>query len=117
MNSRLIITLILAMVITLAAIVCVSFANEETYESGKVSYVVINSTGKNVTLVGLSDMRSENRMEAAPREGGLSDGESVGIELPAMLDKGAPDVMFTFTVDGGDNLSVHLSRRRAPSRC
>ena len=103
--------LVLALVIAAVAIVCTSCAKkEETFEKGKVSYTIGNNTGKNVTAITLSDMRSENKMESIP-DGGLADGESVGIELPAMLEKNAPDVLFSFTVEGGNNLSVHISQK------
>lgn len=103
---------VLVLVIAAAAIVCVSCAKkEEVFEDGKVSYTVVNSTGKKVTLISLADTRSDNKMEAKPLEGGLPDGQSVGIELNAKLEKNAPSVMFTFTVEGGDNLSAHISHK------
>ena len=110
--KKVILTLALVLVIVAAAIVCVSCAKkEEVLESGMVSYTIVNNTGKNVTLISLSDNRSNNRIEAKPQEGGLPDGQSVGIELNAMLEKNAPDVMFTFTVEGGDNLSAQINRK------
>ena len=107
--KRTIMALALVLVIAAVAVVCVSCAKkEEKLEEGKVSYTIVNNTGKNVTAISLSDTRSENKMEATPGEGGLPDGQSVGIELSAMLEKNAPDVMFGFTVEGGDNLVGHI---------
>lgn len=104
--------LALVLVLAAAAVVCVSCAKkEEAYEEGKVTYTIVNSTGKNVTGISLADNRSANKMEAKPEEGGLPDGQSVGMEMIAMLEKGAPDVMFTFTVEGGDNLSAQIGQK------
>ncbi len=71
----------------------------------------MNSTGKNVTLITLSDTRSENKVEATPGEGGLPDGQSTVIGLPVMLEKNAPDVMFGFTVEGGDSIVSHIMQQ------
>ena len=107
--KRTILALALVLVIAAVAVVCVSCAKkEEKLEEGKVRYTIVNNTGKNVTAISLSDTRSENKVEATPGEGGLPDGQSVGIELSAMLEKNAPDVMFGFTVEGGDNLVGHI---------
>ena len=107
--------MIAALVLVLAAValVCASCAKKEepVYENGKVSYTVINSTGKNVTEIVLSDNRSENKVVSKPGEGGLPDGQSVGLELPALLENNGADVMFTFTVEGGNNLSAQIGRK------
>ena len=110
--KKTILALALVLVIAATAIVCVSCTKKEAaFEKGKVSYTVVNSTGKNVIRISLSDMRSESKMESEPQGGGLPDGQSVGIEMNAMLEKNAPDVMFTFTVEGGDNLSAQINRK------
>ncbi len=110
--KKIILALVLALVLATVAIVCVSCTKKEApLEKGTVSYTVVNNTGKNVIKMSLSDMRSENKMEAEPQEGGLPDGQSVGIELPAMLEKNAPDVMFTFTVEGGSSVSAHVYQK------
>ena len=110
--KKTLLALALALVIAAVAIVCVSCTKKEAVlEKGTVSYTVVNSTGKNVIKISLSDMRSESKMESEPQGGGLPDGQSVGIELPAMLEKNAPDVMFSYTVEGGDNLSAHISQK------
>ena len=110
--KKTILALALVLVIALVAVVCVSCAKkEDALEKGNVSYTVVNNTGKNVTLITLSDTRSENKVEAAAGEGGLPDGQSTGIELPVMLEKNAPDVMFGFTVEGGDNLVSHIMQQ------
>lgn len=108
MNKK-ILVLVLVLVIAAVAVVCVSCAKkEDTLEKGNVKYTVVNNTGMNVTLITLSDTRSDNKVESKPGEGGLPNGESVVIELPAMLEKNAPDVMFGFTVEGGNNVTAHI---------
>jgi hypothetical protein len=111
--KKIIPVLVLVLVIAAVAVVCVSCAKkeEEVFEDGKVSYTVVNNTGKNVILLSLADTRSDNKMEAKPLENGLPDGESVGLELNAKLEKNAPSVMFTFTVEGGDYLSAQIQRK------
>ena len=102
----------LVLVLAAVAVVCGSCSKKEepAYENGKVSYTVVNNTGKNVTEIVLSDNRSENKVVSKPGEGGLPDGQSVGIELPAMLENNGADVMFSFTVEGGNNLSAHIGQ-------
>ena len=110
--KKTILALALILMLAATAIVCVSCTKkEEEFEKGKVSYTIVNSTGKNVIKISLSDMRSENKMESEPEGSGLPDGQSIGIELPAMLEKNAPDVVFSYTVEGGDNLSTHISQK------
>ena len=103
----------LVLVLAAVAIVCGSCAKKEepAYEKGKVSYTVVNNTGKNVTALSLSDTRSENKVDSTPGEGGLPDGQSIGLELPVKLEKNAPDVMFGFTVEGGDNVVTHIMQQ------
>ena len=110
--KRKIMALALVLVIAAVAVVCVSCAKkEEALEKGKVSYTVVNSTGKNVIALSLADTRSENKVDSTPGEGGLPDGQSILLELPAMLEKNAPDVMFSFTVEGGDNVTAHINQK------
>ena len=110
--KKIIVALVLALALAIVGIVCASGAKKEpTLEKGTVSYTVVNNTGKNVTKMTLSDMRSENKMEAEPQEGGLPDGQSVGIELPAMLEKNAPDVMFSYTVEDGSSVFAHIYQK------
>ena len=107
-----ILVLALVLVIGAVAVVCVSCAKkEETLEEGKVSYTIVNNTGTSVTAISLSDTRSENKVDSQPGEGGLPDGQSIGLELPAMLEKNAPDVMFSFTVEGGNNVAGHIMQK------
>ncbi|MBR3333661.1 MAG: hypothetical protein IKG23_05175 [Clostridia bacterium] len=102
----------LLLVLVMALVVFSSCAKkEEAQEKGNVSYTVVNSTGKKVTEITLSDTRSENKMNSKAGEGGLPDGESVGIELEVVLEKNAPDVMFGFTVEDGDNLVGHVMQK------
>ena len=104
-----ILVLALVLMIVAVAVVCVSCAKkEDALIKGNVKYTIVNSTGKNVTLITLSDTRSDNKVESKPGEGGLPDGQSVELEIPAMLEKNAPDVMFGFTVEGGDNVNAHI---------
>ena len=110
--KRKILALALVLVIAAAAVVCVSCAKkEETPEKGKVSYTIVNNTGKNVTEIILSDTRSEEKVVATPAEGGLPDGESVGIEMDAMLEKNAPDVILDCTLEGVDKTGGHIIRK------
>ena len=110
--KKIIVALVLALALAIVGIVCASGAKKEpTLEKGTVSYTVVNNTGKNVTKMTLSDMRSENKMEAEPQEGGLPDGQSVGIELPVMLEKNAPDVMFSYTVEDGSSVFAHVYQK------
>ena len=110
--KKIIVALVLALALAIVGIVCASGAKKEpALEKGTVSYTVVNNTGKNVTKMTLSDMRSENKMEAEPQEGGLPDGQSVGIELPAMLEKNAPDVMFSYTVEDGSSVFAHVYQK------
>ena len=107
-----ILALALVLVIAAVAIVCVSCTKkEETRVDGKVNYTIVNNTGKNVIKISLSDTRSENKVDSTPSEGGLPDGQSIGLELPVKLEKNAPDVMFGFTVEGGDNVVTHIMRQ------
>ncbi len=104
--------LVLALVMAVGAFACVSCAKkEEAPVDGKVSYTIINNTGKNVTQITLSDTRSESKVESKPEGSGLPDGQSIGIEQPAKLVKNAPDVMFGFTVEGGDNMVGHIMQQ------
>ena len=108
MNKK-ILVLALVLVIAAVAVVCVSCAKkEETLVKGKVSYTVVNNTGKNVIALTLSDTRGDDKLESKPVEGGLPDGQSVVLELSAMLQDNAPDVMFGYTVEGGDNVVSHI---------
>ena len=107
-----ILALTLAVVMAAIAIVCVSCGKKEAkFEDGKVSYTVVNNTGKRVTEIILSDTRSENKVVSKTEEGGLPDGQSIGLELPVKLEKNAPDVTFNFTVEGGDNLVTHIMQQ------
>ena len=107
--KKMILALALVLVIAAVAVVCVSCAKkEETLVKGNVKYTIVNSTGKNVTAITLSDTRSENKVDSEPGEGGLPDGQYIVLELPVMLEKNAPDVMFGFTVEGGDNVTAHI---------
>ncbi len=110
--KRMIIALALVLVIAAVAVVCVSCAKkEETLEKGTVSYTIVNNTGKKVPVITLSDTRSENKVESKAGEGGLPDGQSIAYEMEAVLEKNAPDVMFGFTVEGGDNLTGHIMQK------
>ena len=102
----------LVLVLVLALVVFSSCSKkEETLEKGTVSYTIVNSTGKNVTEMTLSDTRSDTKVESKAGEDGLPDGQSVALELQVMLEKNAPDVMFGFTVEGGDNLVGHIMQK------
>ena len=96
--------LILALVIVAVAVVCVSCAKKEEPQTVKVSYTIVNNTGKNVTETTLSDQKSSNKLESKAGEGGLPDGQSIGIEMEVKKEKDTIDVMFGYTVEGGDSM-------------
>ena len=101
-----ILVLVLALVIAAVAVVCVSCAKKDELKDGKVNYTIVNNTGKNVTEITLSDRKSDNKVESKPEEGGMPDGDSIGLELPVKLENDTTaDVMFGYTVEGGDNVT------------
>ena len=101
--------LALALVIAAVAVVCVSCAKKEELKDGKVSYTIINSTGKNVTEITLSDKKSENKVNSKAGESGLPDGESISLELPVKLENDTTaDVMFGYTLEGGDSMTAPI---------
>ena len=100
-----ILVLVLALVIAAVAVVCVSCAKKDELKDGKVSYTIVNNTGKNVTEITLSDRKSDNKVESKPEEGGMPDGDSIGLELPVKLENDTTaDVMFGYTLEGGDSM-------------
>ena len=99
-----ILVLALALVIVAVAVVCVSCAKKEEPKTVKVSYTIVNNTGKNVTETTLSDQKSSNKLESKAGEGGLPDGQSTGIEMEVTKEKDMIDVMFSYTVEGGDSM-------------
>ena len=101
-----ILALTLVLVIAAVAVVCVSCAKKEELKDGKVSYTIVNNTGKNVTEITLSDRKSDNKTTGKAGEGGLPDGQSIGIEMPVRLENDTTaDVMFGYTVEGGDSVT------------
>ena len=106
-----ILVLVLALVIAAVAVVCVSCAKKEEPKTVKVSYTIVNNTGKNVTEITLSDRKSDNKVESKPEEGGMPDGDSIGLELPVKLENDTTaDVMFGYTVEGGDNVTGSIMK-------
>ena len=99
-----ILILALALVIVAVAVVCVSCAKKEEPQTVKVSYTIVNNTGKNVTESTLSDQKSSNKLVSKAGEGGLPDGQSTGIEMEVTKEKDMIDVMFGYTVEGGDSM-------------
>ena len=99
-----ILVLALALMIIAVAVVCVSCAKKEEPKTVKVSYTIVNNTGKNVTETTLSDQKSSNKLESKAGEGGLPDGQSTGIEMEVTKEKDMIDVMFGYTVEGGDSM-------------
>ena len=95
----------LVLVLVMALVVFSSCSKkEETLEKGTVSYTIVNNTGKNVTETTLSDQKSSNKLESKAGEGGLPDGQSTGIEMEVTKEKDMIDVMFSYTVEGGDSM-------------
>ena len=99
-----ILILALALVIVAVAVVCVSCAKKEEPQTVKVSYTIVNNTGKNVTETTLFDQKSGNKLVSKDLEGGLPDGQSTGIEMEVTKEKDMIDVMFSYTVEGGDSM-------------
>ena len=99
-----ILILALALVIVAVAVVCVSCAKKEEPQTVKVSYTIVNNTGKNVTETTLFDQKSGNKLVSKALEGGLPDGQSTGIEMEVTKEKDMIDVMFSYTVEGGDSM-------------
>ena len=59
----------------------------------------------------LSDRKSDNKVESKPEEGGMPDGDSIGLELPVKLENDTTaDVMFGYTVEGGDNVTGSIMK-------
>ena len=107
-----ILVLALALVIVAVAVVCVSCAKKEELKDGKVSYTIVNNTGKKVTEITLSDRKSDNKVESKPEEGGMPDGDSIGLELPVKLENDTTaDVMFGYTVEGGDSILAPIVKQ------
>ena len=102
---------VLVLALVLVAVVCVSCAKKDELKDGKVSYTVVNNTGKNVTEFTLSDKKSDNKVESKAGEGGLPDGQSTGIELPVKMEKDTIDVMFGYTVEGGDSMTAPIVKQ------
>ena len=102
---------VLVLALVLVAVVCVSCAKKDELKDGKVSYTVVNNTGKNVTEFTLSDKKSDNKVESKAGEGGLPDGQSTGIELPVKMEKDTIDVMFSYTVEGGDSMTAPIVKQ------
>ena len=106
-----ILVLALVLVIAAVAIVCVSCAKKEELKDVKVSYTIVNNTGKNVTETILSDKKSGNKLESKAGEGGLPDGQSTGIEMDVKMENDTIDVMFGYTVEGGDSMLAPIVKQ------
>ncbi len=106
-----ILVLALALVIAAVAVACVSCAKKEELKDGKVNYTIVNNTGKKVTEITLSDRKSDNKTTGKAGEGGLPDGQSIGIEMPVKLENDTTaDVMFSYTVEGGDSVTGSIMK-------
>ena len=106
-----ILVLALALVTAAVAIVCVSCAKKEELKDVKVSYTIVNNTGKNVTETILSDKKSGNKLESKAGEGGLPDGQATGIEMDVKMENDTIDVMFGYTVEGGDSMLAPIVKQ------
>ena len=106
-----ILVLALVLVIAAVAVVCVSCAKKEELKDVKVSYTIVNNTGKNVTEMTLADQKSSNKLDSKPGEGGLPDGQSIGIEMEVKMEKDMIDVMFGYTVEGGDSVLAPIVKQ------
>ena len=59
----------------------------------------------------LSDKKSNNKVDSKAGEGGLPDGQSIGIELPVKMENDTIDVMFGYTVEGGDSMLAPIVKQ------
>ena len=102
---------LLSLLLVLFWLSLVSCAKKDELKDGKVSYTIVNNTGKNVTEITLSDRKSDNKVESKPEEGGMPDGDSIGLELPVKLENDTTaDVMFGYTVEGGDSMTAPVTK-------
>ena len=110
--KKTILVVILILVVGAAAIVCTSCAKKEAEAKFEtVAFTVVNNSGKNVTEIVMSDRKSDNKVESKPEEGGMPDGDSIGLELPVKLENDTTaDVMFGYTVEGGDNVTGSIMK-------
>ena len=104
MMKKRIIALILVLVLAAAAIVYFTTAKKQDKAPAMetVAFEVVNSTGKNVTEITMADRRSDNKLSAKPVGGGWEDGSSISFTMLAGIEENAPDLQFSFTVEGGD---------------
>ena len=109
--KRKIMVLALALVIVAVAVVCVSCGKKDELKDGKVSYTIINNTGKKVTEITLEDKKSENKTTGKAGEGGLPDGVSIGIEMPVKMENDTIDVMFSYIVEGGNSVLAPIVKQ------
>ena len=109
-----ILALALILIIAAAAIVCVSCAKKEEkaeLPTEMLSYTVLNSTGRNVTEVVVEDRKGSTKMVTKPQEGGWQDGESISFSMNVTVENNAPDLGFSFTVEGGNSLYGQVTRK------
>ncbi len=107
-----ILALILVLVVAAIAVVCTSCAKKEAEDKTEmVSYTVVNNTGKNVTEIAMEDRKGSSKMSAKPEGGGWEDGSFISFSMLAVVENNAPDLMFSFTVEGGNNLSGTVTQK------
>ncbi len=110
--KKTILVVILILVVGVAAIVCTSCAKKEAEAKFEtVAFTVVNNSGKNVTEIVMSDRKSDNKVTAKPQEGGWEDGSSIAFTMTAAIEDNAPNLMFSYTVEGGNNISGTVTQK------
>ena len=110
--KKTILVVILILVVGAAAIVCTSCATKEAEAKFEtVAFTVVNNSGKNVTEIVMSDRKSDNKLTAKPQEGGWEDGSSIAFTMTAAIEDNAPNLMFSYTVEGGNNVSGTVTQK------
>ncbi len=59
----------------------------------------------------MSDRKSDNKLTAKPQEGGWEDGSSIAFTMTAAIEDNAPNLMFSYTVEGGNNVSGTVTQK------
>ena len=110
--KKTILVVILILVVGAAAIVCTSCAKKEAEAKFEtVAFTVVNNSGKNVTEIVMSDRESENKLTAKPQEGGWEDGSSIAFTMLAAIKDSTPNLMFSYTVEGGNNVAGTVTQK------
>ncbi len=108
-----IIALIIVLVLAAAAVVYFTAVKKQDKAPAMetVAFEAVNNTGKNVTEITLDDRRTDNKISAKPVGGGWEDGSSISFTMLAAIEDNAPDLQFSYTVEGGSLYGGTVSRK------